>query len=163
MASPAAPFTKTMRPYTVGISIWVSATGDLGLFEKSGDVGVVLHPGSAKFDPAAKSYTVSGSGENMWFAKDALHFVWKKMDGDVSIAADIAFEGTGKDPHRKACLMIRQGLETDAAYVDVAVHGEVGMDYGRAGGECCFHVGDGGEWFVVNRNSADGIFSDGAG
>src|SRR5262249_53102647 len=26
--------------------------------------------------------------------------------------------------HRKACLMIRQGLDADAAYVDVAVHGD---------------------------------------
>jgi len=28
------------------------------------------------------------------------------------------------DPHRKACLMIRQSLDADSAYVDVAVHGD---------------------------------------
>src|SRR5262249_7251027 len=30
----------------------------------------------------------------------------------------------GKNAHRKACLLIRQSLDADAAYVDVAVHGD---------------------------------------
>ena len=102
----------------------VAAEPVLGLFTHHADVGVVLHPGHAAFDPAAKKYTVTGSGENMWFAKDAFQFVWKTLEGDVSIAADIRFQGAGKDPHRKACLMIRQNQDTDAAYVDVAVHGD---------------------------------------
>ncbi len=96
----------------------------LGLFTHHADVGTVLHPGRATFDSAAKTYTVTGSGENMWFAKDAFQFVWKAVVGDVSVAADIGFQGAGKDPHRKACLMIRQNQDADAAYVDVAVHGD---------------------------------------
>ena len=60
----------------------------------------------------------------MWFAKDAFHFVWKKASGDLSLAADVAFLGAGTDPHRKACLMIRQSLDADSAYVDVALHGD---------------------------------------
>src|SRR6185436_17043772 len=55
---------------------------------------------------------------------DAFHFVWKKMSGDVTLAADIAFIGTGGDPHRKACLLVRQDLTTDSAYADAALHGE---------------------------------------
>src|SRR5260221_5153927 len=60
----------------------------------------------------------------MWFAHDDFHFAWKQVSSDVTLAADIAFVGSGKNPHRKACLMIRQSLEPDAAYVDVAVHGD---------------------------------------
>jgi hypothetical protein len=101
-----------------------SAATSVGIFEGNKDVGTVLHPGSVKYDRAAKTYTVAGSGENMWHTRDAFHFIWKKVDGDVSLAADITFLGAGKDPHRKACLMIRQGLEADSAYVDVAVHGD---------------------------------------
>lgn len=101
-----------------------SAEPPIGAFESRADIGTVLRAGSAKYDPADKAYTVTGSGENMWFAKDAFHFVWKEVEGDVSIAADIRFLGKGKDAHRKACLMIRQGRGTDAAYVDVAVHGD---------------------------------------
>jgi Tol biopolymer transport system component len=96
----------------------------VGMFDSYADVGVVLHPGSAKFDEATNTYTVTGSGDNMWAAKDAFHFAWKKMPGDVVIAADVAFPSAGKEAHRKACLMIRQSTDADAAYVDVAVHGD---------------------------------------
>jgi hypothetical protein len=57
-------------------------------------------------------------------ARDAFHFAWKKASGDLALAADVAFLGAGKDPHRKACLMIRQSLDADSAYVDVALHGD---------------------------------------
>jgi TolB protein len=95
-----------------------------GRFDGHADVGTVLHPGSTAFDAAAGTYTLSGSGENVWGTADAFQFAWTKVEGDVAIEADIAFAGTGKNPHRKAMLMIRQGLEPDAAYVDAAVHGD---------------------------------------
>src|SRR6478672_11250773 len=98
--------------------------GMVGIFEGHGDVGTVLHPGSASFDEAGGSYRVAGSGENMWLATDAFHFVWKRGSGDLSLSADVSFLGAGTDPHRKACLMIRQDLDADSAYVDVALHGD---------------------------------------
>ena len=100
------------------------AANPLGIFENHTDVGVVLHPGSVAFDPAMRSYTVAGSGENMWSTKDAFHFAWKKASGDLALTADLAFLGQGSAPHRKACLMIRQSLDADAVYVDVALHGD---------------------------------------
>jgi TolB protein len=98
--------------------------GGLGLFEEQGDVGVVGKPGSVAYDAKAGTYTVTGGGENMWFATDAFHFVWKKASGDLSLAADVRFVGTGGNAHRKAALLIRQGLEPDAAYADAVVHGD---------------------------------------
>ncbi len=98
-------------------------TQPIGIFEDHSDVGTVLHPGTASFDAASQTYTVAGCGENMWLKADAFHFVWKKVSGDVSLAADIAFLGSGKNPHRKACLLVRQSLDADSAYADVALHG----------------------------------------
>src|ERR1017187_2464490 len=95
----------------------------LGIFEGRQDVGVVLHAGSAQYDAAKRTYTISGSGENMWVGIDDFQFVWKKVSGDVVLTADIAFLGTGGNPHRKAVLMIRQTLDGNSAAVDVAVHG----------------------------------------
>jgi hypothetical protein len=95
-----------------------------GIFEGHGDVGTVLHAGSVTFDSAARSYTVAGSGENMWSTKDTFHYVWKKASGDLALTADVSFVGEGKEPHRKACLIIRQGLGADDAYVDAALHGD---------------------------------------
>ena len=39
-----------------------------------GTWAALLHPGGVEYDDAQKTYTVAGSGENMWFAKDAFHF-----------------------------------------------------------------------------------------
>jgi TolB protein len=99
------------------------AEGGLGAFTDHGDVGTVSKPGTAIFDPAAGTYTVGASGANMWAKVDAMQYVWKKKSGDFSISADIAFVGTSTQPHRKACLVIRQNLNPGSAYVDVAQHG----------------------------------------
>ena len=100
------------------------AIGSLGLFDHAEDVGAVLHRGSTHFDAAAQRYTITGSGENMWFGKDEFQFVWKKASGDLSLSADIHFVGSGGNKHRKAVLMIRQSLETGSPAVDVALHGD---------------------------------------
>jgi hypothetical protein len=96
----------------------------VGQFAGHADVGTVLQPGSARYDQASQTYTVSGAGENVWGTADAFHFAWTTMEGDVAIEADVAFVGAGTNPHRKAMLMIREGLDADAAYVDAAVHGD---------------------------------------
>jgi hypothetical protein len=104
---------------------------DLGLFTEQCDVGKLstIGAGSASFDSGKKVYAVTGGGENMWAAADHFHFVYKKISGDVSLSATVEFVGTapatGKpDNHRKACLMIRQSLESDAVYADAALHGD---------------------------------------
>ena len=96
----------------------------LGLFDEARDVGAVLHPGVTHFDAAAATYTITGSGENMWFAKDDFQFVYKKMSGDLSLAADIRFLGKQGNHHRKAVLMVRQSLDTGSPAVDIALHGD---------------------------------------
>ncbi|MGH7492880.1 MAG: TolB family protein [bacterium] len=101
-----------------------SQNSALGLFEKHGDIGAVGKPGSVEYDAAKKSYLIAGGGENMWFATDAFHFVWKQASGDVALAADIRWSGAGGNPHRKACLLIRQSLEPDSPYADAALHGD---------------------------------------
>jgi TolB protein len=95
----------------------------IGVFEDHGDVGTVLHPGSAVVGSERGNYLVTGSGENMWLATDAFQFVWKKVTGDVALAANISFVGQGKNEHRKAVLMIRQSLDADSVYADLALHG----------------------------------------
>jgi TolB protein len=99
------------------------ADGNLGLFTDHGDVGTTSKPGTVTFNPAAGTYTIGASGANMWAGADAMQFLWKKKSGDLSIAADIAFVGTSTQPHRKACLVIRQNLDPGSPYVDVAYHG----------------------------------------
>lgn len=99
-----------------------NANSPLGIFEGHDDVGTILHPGAVDYDAAKKTYTISGSGENMWLAADAFQFVWKKISGDVTLTADISFLTTTGNEHKKAALMLRQSLEADSVYADVALH-----------------------------------------
>ena len=96
----------------------------LGMFEGQADVGGPHRAGSAEFNTTQGTYTISGGGANMWLTNDAFHVVWKKVSGDVTLAADIAFKGQGGDPHRKSCLIVRQSLDADSAYADAALHGD---------------------------------------
>jgi TolB protein len=95
----------------------------LGIFQSHADIGTVLHSGSAQYDASQNAYTLSGSGENMWYASDAFQFVWKEVSGDISLTADVTFPEKGGNPHRKAVLMFRQSLDADSPYVDAALHG----------------------------------------
>ena len=106
----------------VGVVAVAQTTSSVRLFENHTDVGTVLHPGSVDYDSGKKSYTISGSGENMWSVKDAFQFVWKKMSGDVTLTADIAFLTKTGNEHKKAVLMLRQSLDADSVYADVALH-----------------------------------------
>jgi len=100
------------------------ARAPLGVFEAHGDVGETPKQGSVQFDPATVGYRVTGGGANIWSTTDAFHFAWIKVSGDVTIAADIQFIGAGAVAHRKAVLMVRQGLEPGAPYADAALHGD---------------------------------------
>jgi TolB protein len=115
---------KALLGIFLSAAAFAQSPPSVGIFEDHADVGSVLHPGSAQYDPTTKTYRLSGSGANMWFAEDDFHFVWKKVSGDVSLAADISLPGTGGDPHRKAVLMIRQSLDPGAAYAGAARHGD---------------------------------------
>src|SRR3954469_13944013 len=108
----------------VSISASICA-GDLGVFEAATDVGSPGKPGNVAFDAAKSTYKISGGGANMWFTNDALHFVWKKVSGDGSLAAEFLIPPSeGGDPRGKAVLMIRQTLDKDSAYADAALHGD---------------------------------------
>jgi hypothetical protein len=122
-----------------------AAAVELEEFESQADVGTVEPAGSAEFDKASKQYRVKSSGENIWAKHDDFHFVYRKAAADMSITSDVELVGQGKNAHRKAGLMIREGLEPDAAYVDVMVHGDglVALQYRSAKGEATLDVKSG--------------------
>ncbi len=100
-----------------------NAQNPLGIFENHQDVGTVLHPGSATFDPSKATYTLRGSGENMWSTQDAFQFAWKKVSGDVELTANVSFPNSTGNPHKKAGLIFRTSLNVDSVYADIALHG----------------------------------------
>lgn len=94
------------------------------LFTDAGDVGSVSFPGVHQYDAATDTYTLTGSGANLWDRKDACYLVWKEVTGDFDISGAVSFVGEGTDPHRKIGFMIRESLEENARYADIAIHGD---------------------------------------
>ena len=124
--SPRFRFALCAAGVALALSFFITATraaDELGLFAGRTDVGELKRPGTFARDAAKDTYTLGSAGLNMWARRDDFNFVWKKMSGDVALSAEVEFL-TGGDPHRKACLVIRQSLAADAVYVDAATHGD---------------------------------------
>jgi hypothetical protein len=94
-----------------------------GLFEGQSDIGSAVVPGSASYDASTKQYTINSAGYNIWYMRDEFRYLWKKMSGDVSLAADITFPDPNGYGDRKAVLIIRQDLDDDSKEALVALHG----------------------------------------
>jgi len=95
----------------------------IGVFEGQSDIGSALAPGSASYDARTKQYTINSAGYNVWYTRDEFRYLWKKMSGNVSIAADINFPDPNGYGDRKAVLVIRQDLDDDSKEAIAALHG----------------------------------------
>lgn len=119
-----------------------ASEGSLGLFTDHTDIGAPRRAGTVVHDAATGTCTIGGGGANMWFRTDSFHFVWKMVEGDTALTADLTFPGTGGNAHRKGVIMIRQTLAPDSAYADVALHGDglTSLQYREAAGEVTHEV-----------------------
>jgi hypothetical protein len=95
----------------------------IGIFDGQSDIGAALVAGSASYDPNAKQYTITSAGYNIWYQRDEFRYLWKKMSGDVSLAADVGFADPRGYGDRKAVLVIRQDLDDDSKEAVTAEHG----------------------------------------
>ena len=102
----------------------VHAQGAVGGFDAQMDIGRVSRPGSASYDAQHQTYTVAGSGQNMWETRDDFHFVWKRLHGNFILSTRAHFLGAGVEEHRKIGWTIRPSLETGSAHVTAALHGD---------------------------------------
>jgi regulation of enolase protein 1 (concanavalin A-like superfamily) len=85
---------------------------------KNQDVGLNRVPGYSSFNSATNTYTVAGSGADIWGTNDGFQYLYQTLSGDGEIIARVAsMENTG--PWAKAGVMIRETLADNAreAYV----------------------------------------------
>lgn len=110
---PPAGFHRATQTYATPI----------GIFDGQSDVGSALVPSSASFDAGSQQYAIHSAGYNIWYNRDEFRYLWKKMSGDVSLAADISFPDPKGYDDRKVVLIIRQDLDDDSKEVMIALHG----------------------------------------
>ncbi len=94
----------------------------IGIFTGQSDVGAALVPGSSFFNVATKQYTIVSAGYNVWYTRDEFRYLWVKISGDVSLAADINFPDTAGYDDQKAFVIIRQSLDDNSKEAVVALH-----------------------------------------
>ncbi|HEY7627695.1 MAG TPA: tandem-95 repeat protein, partial [Ilumatobacteraceae bacterium] len=135
-------------------AVTVNVTG-LGIFTANKDVGDIEISGSSTFAPP--SYTVKGSGWDIWENNDGFQYLYRQLTGDGSLTARVASinvtyngvrnatktcyapQGTQYcESVSKAEVMIRQNVTSGAA-----MHASTGMTQGN-GSEFIFRTTSGG-------------------
>jgi hypothetical protein len=97
--------------------------GTLGLFTNSADIGAPPLKGSAEYDPAARTYKITGTGTDIWGTADQFHYVWREATGNFSVTATTKFLTEG-NAHRKAAIMLRRTADGDSPFVHFAIHAD---------------------------------------
>jgi TolB protein len=114
----------------------LSAQTPVGVFDAHSDVGRVRHAGSVSYDAQSQSYTIAGSGQNMWETRDDFQFVWKRLSGNFILSTRARFSGAGVEEHRKIGWTIRPTMESNGPHVTAALHGDglTSLQFRRAAG-----------------------------
>jgi len=138
----AIPIVSASALFCVAAVLGWPQTKTLGLFTDEGSVGQTPPGCQAAYDAAKAEYRITGGGANIWGSTDAFYFVWKKMSGNLSLQADVAFLGTSAAEHRKAVLMVRQSLDPGSAYADAVSHGNglTSLQFRGIAGESTYQV-----------------------
>ena len=111
--------------FFVGLANCVLAQSDaIGLFDSHQDIGHPKNVGSAQYDKVTHTYTISGSGYNIWFNRDEFQYVFKKIKGDFTATANFEFVGATGNNHRKIGWMIRESTDDKSIELNTVEHGD---------------------------------------
>jgi hypothetical protein len=83
---------------------------------------------SLSIDEATGTYTVAGSGADIWGNADQFHYVYMTLNGDGEISARVVSNGTGSNTWAKGGVMIRETTAPDSKQM------LMGMTGGDGGG-----------------------------
>lgn len=138
---------------TIGAT-WGDAAAALPPPWQDADIGAVGAAGSADF--SAGTFTVSGSGVDIWDTADEFHFVYQQVSGDFEVSAQVTAVGdTG--PWAMAGVMVRGSLSPSSLHAIVAITRGQGLSFTwrqSGGGSSSYQSGGGGGapgWVKLRR------------
>lgn len=92
------------------------------------NIGAVGQAGSASY--SNNSFTVGGSGSDIWGTADAFRYVYQDLNGDGTIIARVASQ-TNTDPWAKAGVMIRENTNGSSKHASMFVSAANGLAFQR--------------------------------
>jgi len=116
-----ATTTSTAIAITVNVSSLPSGWAD-------SDIGAVPFPGSASY--SSGTFTVTGSGADIWGTADAFHYAYRPMTGDGTIIARVATV-QNVATWVKAGVMIRETLNPGSTHAFILVSAAKGVAFQR--------------------------------
>ncbi len=111
------PTSPTVTPINTPVPATVT-TSPLPSSWLHQDIGAVKLPGSASY--AGGTFTVTGSGTDVWGASDSFEYVYQPLSGDGQIVARVTGQ-QNTNSWAKAGVMIRETLGPSARYADMVV------------------------------------------
>ncbi|TET84182.1 MAG: hypothetical protein E3J37_04165, partial [Anaerolineales bacterium] len=72
--------------------------------------------GSVSLDEATGTYTITGSGTDIWGTSDEFHYGYRELTGDAVMVARVADNGSGTNEWAKGGVMIRQSLDAGSTH-----------------------------------------------
>ena len=125
------------KPGTYTVSLTVTGPGGSDIVTKtnyisvsnsllSQDIGNVRLEGSASFTNG--TYTLQGSGADIWNTSDSFRFAYQQLDGDCTIVARVA-SITNTNSWAKAGVMIRESLNANSKHAMVVATSGNGMAF----------------------------------
>ena len=124
IAQPSAPLASPGTDGTAhdATTMGVSDTGlPVGWLQQ--DIGAVGAPGSVTVDPGSpafpsSTFTVRGSGADIWGTRDEFHYVFRNVSGDFGVLVDVrGVENINQ--WTKAGIMVRSSSDPGAAHVSL--------------------------------------------
>ena len=94
----------------------------------STDIGSVPLPGNSTYD--AGTFTITGSGADIWGTSDAFHYVYTNLNGDGTIVVRVA-SVSNVNAWVKAGVMIRETLAADSPHAFMLVSASKGVAFQR--------------------------------
>ena len=94
------------------------------------DVGGVSAPGTSCYDMTTQTFTLNGSGADIWGTADEFQFVYRQLTGDGVIVARVA-SLTNTDVWTKGGVMMRETLTAGSKHAMMIVSSAKGLAFQR--------------------------------
>jgi hypothetical protein len=117
----ASPFTSQVE--LTGAADWTAyGLSDL-VVQFTGRAGP---KGGLTYDEASQTYTLTGSGTDIWNNGDQFHYAYKTLTGDGTMVARVTNIGAGTNTWAKGGVMIRQSLAAGSthAYMPITANSD---------------------------------------
>ncbi len=108
-----------------------------GIFEAFNFIGAPAVNGDLSYDNHADSYNIRGSGEKVWGKSDQFVYLWKFIEGDFILRAELEFSDGSAASNSKAGWMVRKSLAADSQHVSACLQadGKAALHYRAKDGE----------------------------